>query len=217
VSPEPQTALPTALAPVMPCSEAFRIAVAIAVVVAYGLSAVLPRILPHQKPGRAVELLLEGLSRGSPALGSGGPACNYGGQPYYFVASEEATLFNVTPRTWDMRAFDRRCQPRQLVQKLLDVKTVGGRQLSILLYGDRCCITAWLCALQLGARHDLPQSLLDSAVRAVRRQQHQVPRVSSMLLRSNLALDVGHPDEPSAAVHPRRVCILMTSCSEAPS
>jgi len=189
VSPEPQTALPTALAPVMPCSEAFRIAVAIAVVVAYGLSAVLPRILPHQKPGRAVELLLEGLSRGSPALGSGGPACNYGGQPYYFVASEEATLFNVTPRTWDMRAFDRRCQPRQLVQKLLDAETAGGRQLSILLYGDRCCITAWSVHRACGMRKMTSRHPCWT-VHCVRSEakQYQVPRMLSGVRRSSLAL-----------------------------
>ena len=86
------------------------------------------------------------------------PACRYGSQPYYFVESERAQ-FNETPTSWQIRAYDPRCQPRALLDSLVgagrsnDSRTgsdagsnVGGdgcsvdsdRQLTAIIYGDRC-------------------------------------------------------------------------------
>ena len=72
-------------------------------------------------------------------LGSADPACNYGIQPYYFLPADPAVPWNVTPKAWDLRAFDARCQPRPLVDRLLDVRhrANSSRKLSIILYGDR--------------------------------------------------------------------------------
>ena len=108
--------------------------VTLAVLGACAVTAALPRILPQQELNGTVRLL----SRGSPPLDDRVPACNYGGQPYFFVATEDPAHFNVTPETWDMRAFDPRCQPRPLVDELLDTNATSDGQLSIMLYGDRC-------------------------------------------------------------------------------
>ncbi len=80
-------------------------------------------------------------------------ACTYGSQPYYFVDSEGAQ-FNETPTSWQIRAYDPRCQPRALADTLVSadrsnssrtVSDVGGdgcsvdsdRQLTVIIYGDR--------------------------------------------------------------------------------
>ena len=86
------------------------------------------------------------------------PACKYGRQPYYFVESEGAQ-FNETPASWQLHAYDPRCQPRALVEVLVDAdrssrtgngsdgdlggndcSVDGSRQLTAIIYGDRC---AW--------------------------------------------------------------------------
>jgi len=125
-------AVPAPLASPMPISTTLR--VTLAVLGAYAVTAALPRILPQQGPKGTIELP----SWGTPAPD---PACNYGGQPYYFVATDEAVLFNATPQAYDMRAFEPRCQPRPLVEQLLQANATGDRQLSIMLYGDRCWVT----------------------------------------------------------------------------
>ena len=98
------------------------------------VTAVLPRIFLIQKP--------QGTGKLPPAasVNSGLPACDFGGQPYFFVAADEHAPFNVSPQAWDMRAFNSRCQPRPLVETLVDDKSSANRQISILLYGDRCCL-----------------------------------------------------------------------------
>jgi hypothetical protein len=67
------------------------------------------------------------------------PVCEYGTQPYYFMPADPETPWNVTPKAWDLRAFDARCQPRPLVDRLLDSRhgTTNASMLSIILYGDR--------------------------------------------------------------------------------
>jgi hypothetical protein len=74
-----------------------------------------------------------------PHVGTISRACEYGTQPYYFMPADPETPWNVTPKAWDLRAFDARCQPRPLVDRLLDSRhgTTNASMLSIILYGDR--------------------------------------------------------------------------------
>ena len=130
-------AAPAPLTSAMPVSVTIRVALA-----ALGIYAVyaLPRFLPLRDPKGSVDLPWP--SRGTSPLASRAPACNYGGQPYYFVATDPAAQFDATPQTYDMRAFDPRCQPRPLVEQLLAANATGDRQLSIIMYGDRHGVTA---------------------------------------------------------------------------
>jgi len=116
----------------MPVSVILR--VGLAVLGVFCLTTALPHILPQRGPKGTVELP----SEGTPARGNRVPTCNYGGQPYYFVATDEAAPFNATPKSYDMRAYDPRCQPRPLVEQLLHANATGERHLRIMLYGDRC-------------------------------------------------------------------------------
>jgi len=66
-------------------------------------------------------------------------ACTYGSQPYYFVDSEGAQ-FNETPTSWQIRAYDPRCQPRALADTLVSAdgcSVDSDRQLTVIIYGDR--------------------------------------------------------------------------------
>ncbi len=112
--------------------------VTFAVLSTFAVTAVLPRVLP-----RAVETVsiwtTERAARAAGLLGAGAaPACKFGVQPYYFELGEARTPFNVTPETWDIRAFNPRCQPQPLLDSLLDGNVSASRQLTIIVYGDRC-------------------------------------------------------------------------------
>ena len=118
--------------PPMPCLSTFR--VSIAILATFALTAVLPRVSTVPRGcGPPVP------SAASSAAGFADPVCKYGTQPYYFLPAKPAQPWNVTPKNWDLRAFDARCQPRPLVDRLLDAKkgANSSRQLSIILYGDR--------------------------------------------------------------------------------
>ena len=104
------------------------------------VTAVLPRVLP-----RAVEtfsISIRTTERAARAAGLFGAAarsaCKFGVQPYFFELTEDRTPFNATPKAWDIRAFDPDCQPQPLLDRLLDVNVSASRQLTIMVYGDRC-------------------------------------------------------------------------------
>ncbi len=90
--------------------------------------------------------------------------CQYGAQPYYFEDSGSAQ-FNDTPGEWRLRTFDSACEPRQLVEPLLNASRGGQRRadpLVILIFGDRCAQPLSGSKCTCGRRH---------AVRALSRQR----------------------------------------------
>ena len=120
----------------MPCFTTYRVLLTMFAATC-ALTAVIPRVSTssrgcEQAPSSAA-------SSAAVRVSSAEPACEYGIQPYYFMPTHPAVPWNVTPRTWDLRAFDARCQPRQLVDRLLEgsYSASNDSQLSIILYGDR--------------------------------------------------------------------------------
>ncbi len=110
--------------------------VVLAIIGTCAVIAVLPRAFPRLKAQCS-----EGALQAAASPGRGTPACNYGGQPYYFRETEPRTPFNVSARSWDLRAFDARCQPQPLVEKLIRPNASADNQLSVMVYGDRCWST----------------------------------------------------------------------------
>ena len=116
----------------MPSTAASVLRVILATLASCVAIVVLPRVL-LQKAQCA-----DAATPAAAQSGRGPPACNYGGQPYYFVKTEQRTPFNDTARSWDLRAFDARCQPQPLVETLVRASASADKQLSVLVYGDRC-------------------------------------------------------------------------------
>ena len=107
--------------------------VTLAILGTFAVTTIVPRALP-QRPEAAAGFPPAETQLFSSSL----PVCQYGVQEYYFVAGDASTPFNATPEAWDLRAFDSRCQPKPLVEQLLDAQAGARRQISIMLYGDRC-------------------------------------------------------------------------------
>ena len=119
----------------MPCLTTSRLVLAL-----FGTCA-LTAVIPHvgTRPRECESPPKSTASTVAARLSSAHQECDYGTQPYYFAPNNPATPWNTTPRAWDLRAFDARCQPRPLVDRLLKAGrgTDSSRQLSIILYGDR--------------------------------------------------------------------------------
>ena len=108
-----------------------------AVLSTFTVTAVLPGVLPRVLETASI-WTTERAAHAAGLLGAAPEACNFGVQPYYFEVTEDTTPFNVTPKTWDIHAFNPRCQPQPLLDDLLDANVSAGRQLSIIAFGDRC-------------------------------------------------------------------------------
>jgi len=117
----------------MPAATSPMLRVVLAIIGSCAAVVVLPQVFPLQKAQCP-----DGALQSAAPLGRGPPACDYGGQPYYFVDTEQRTAFNATARSWDLRAFDARCQPQPLLDKLVAANaSAADHQLSVMVYGDR--------------------------------------------------------------------------------